>query len=113
MSISGIFLLLAFLGGCALFVAWPFLFGTNRVNSVNIPAPDSSVITQLQAEHETILTAIRDLDFDYQTGKFSEEDYRAQRERLVQRGVQLLKRIDAEQSAAIEAAVQARRHKTS
>ena len=110
MSISGIFLLLAFLGGCALFVAWPFLFGTNRVNT---PTPDSSVITQLQVEHETILTAIRDLDFDYQTGKFSQEDYRAQRESLVQRGVQLLKRIDAEQSAAIEAAVQARRHKAS
>jgi|SRR5579871_5433166 len=110
MSISGIFLLLAFLGGCALFVAWPFLFGTSRVSN---PTPDSSVIGQLQAEHEAILTAIRDLDFDYQTGKFTEEEYRAQRESLVQRGVQLLKRIDVEQSAVIEAAVKSRRKKTS
>ena len=110
MSISGIFLLLAFLGGCALFVAWPFLFGTDRVG---YPASNSSVITQLQAEHEAILTAIRDLDFDYQTGKFTEDDYRAQRENLVQRGVQLLKRIDSEQSALIEAAVQSRRKKPS
>jgi hypothetical protein len=110
MSISGIFLLLAFLGGCALFVAWPFLFGSERPGS---PAPNASAIASLQAEHEAILTAIRDLDFDYQTGKFTEEEYRTQRESLVQRGVQFLKRIDTEQSAAIEAAVQARRKKPS
>src|SRR4051812_5259246 len=99
MSGSGIFLLLAMLIGCALFVVWPLLgqrgkTAGNRSSAV----PDQDRIAGLQTEHEAILIALRDLDFDYQTGKFSQEDYASQRETLVQRGVEVLKQIDAARS---------------
>ena len=108
MSPSGIALLLAFLVGGAVFVMWPFLTQRTGQTTENEPSRLSR-IAQLQAEREAILISVRDLDFDYQTGKLTEEDYLMQRENLMDRGVEILKQIDAEQSVAIEAAVQARR----
>jgi hypothetical protein len=104
MSISGLFLLLAFLFGVATIILWPLLHKQREETSVAPPE-----IAQLQAEHEAILIAIRDLDFDHQIGKFSQEDYHAQREALVQRGVEIMRRIDERGSALIEEAVRARR----
>lgn len=110
MSPSGIALLLAFLVGGAVFVAWPFIAAHKPVGkSKNEDLSGLSQIAQLQAEREAILNSVRDLDFDYQTGKLSEGDYLAQRESLMGRGVEILKQIDAEQSEAIEAAVRAQR----
>ncbi|SRR5260221_4733733 len=110
MSGSGIFLLLALFVGCALFIVWPILVRRNEAVGNRSTLPDQDQIAGLQAEHEATLIALRDLDFDYQTGKFSKEDYAAQRETLVQRGVEVLKQIDAAQSDAIEQAVKQRRH---
>jgi hypothetical protein len=110
MSPGGIALLFALFVGGAVFVMWPFL--TSRKSTEESPKSKMSPlvqISQLQAEREAILISVRDLDFDYQTGKLTEEDYLTQRESLMGRGVEILKQIDAEQSAAIEAAVQARR----
>lgn len=113
MSISGIALFILFLVGCAAFALWPVLFGRNApTNSGKLPGPLADVAA-LQAEREAILTAVRDLDFDYQTGKFSEEDYLAQRESLMGHGVEILKQIDAIESEAIESAVSARRERIS
>ena len=83
-----------------------------------IAAPEESLREKLQAERNTVLTALRDLDFDFQTGKLAEADYRVTREKYAARGVEILKELDAlgddgESPAAaedeIEAAVQARR----
>ncbi len=110
MSGSGIFLLLALLVGCALFVMWPIVGRRNEAVGNRSSTQDQDRIARLQAEHEAILIALRDLDFDYQTGKFSKEDYTAQRETLVRRGVEVLRQIDAARSDAIEQAVKQRRH---
>ena len=87
-------------------------------------APEESPREKLLAERNTVLIAIRDLDFDFQTGKLLEADYRAMREKYAARGVEILKELDAlpaggrksevrgQKSAdmdEIEAAVQARR----
>jgi hypothetical protein len=109
MSVAGIFLLLAFLAGAALIVLWPLL-QPERQPTTGEAAPALSSLDRLHAEHESILQAIRDLDFDFQTGKLTDEDYRAQRESLVQRGVETLKLIDAQQSDLIEDAVRAQRN---
>ncbi len=105
MTIAGIFLLVAFLAGVVAIVIWPLL----QAQDEPLSSPDQPALARLQSEHEALLIAIRDLDFDYQTGKLTEEDYRAQRESLVQRGVDLLKQIDARESDLIENAVQAQR----
>jgi hypothetical protein len=106
MSAAGIFLLLAFLVGAAAIIAWPLLQNQGQTK----PGGGAlSGLAQLQAEHEAILIAVRDLDFDYQTGKLTQEDYSAQRESLIQRGVEILKLIDERQDALIEEAVGAHR----
>jgi hypothetical protein len=106
MSVAGIFLLLAFLVGAAAILAWPLLQNQGATKSEGNAL---SSMAQLQADHEAILIAVRDLDFDYQTGKLTQEDYTAQRERLIQRGVDILKLIDERQDDVIEAAVRAHR----
>lgn len=90
MSTGGLFLFLAILVMVVSFVAWPLIAG-QKTRTIRKP----SELELLQAERESVLTAIRDLDFDYQTGKLLEQDYTSQREMLVEQGVALLKRIDA------------------
>jgi hypothetical protein len=58
-------------------------------------APEESPRERLLAERTTVLVAIRDLDFDFQTGKLLETDYRGLREKYAARGVEILKELDA------------------
>ena len=46
------------------------------------------------AERETVVAALREMDFDHTTGKIAEEDYSIQRAALVAQGVALLKQLD-------------------
>lgn len=115
MSTAGFILLLAFVIGAAAIIFWPLM--------QTKPSPDSTdgttksktgrsalaAIAQLQAEHEAILIAMRDLDFDYQTGKLTKDDHLIEREQLLQRGTETLKLIDEHQAEAIEEAVRTQR----
>jgi hypothetical protein len=74
----------------AVYIAAPF---TARPRE--IAAPEESSRERLLAERNTVLTAIRDLDFDFQTGKLLEVDYRTVREKYAVRGVAILKELDA------------------
>ena len=49
---------------------------------------------QLLEERERVYETIRDLDFDYRTGKVEESDYRASRSELTARAVDVLKQLD-------------------
>ncbi|MBN2470078.1 MAG: hypothetical protein JXN59_05065 [Anaerolineae bacterium] len=78
-----------------LVVAWPFL-GWGRERAV--PAEKNKLngeMERLVSEREAIYAVIRDLDFDYETGKLTDEDYQQQRETWVARGVTVLKAIDS------------------
>ncbi len=112
MSIAGLFLLIMLFASVASVVLWPLLQaqdqGAKTAGAENGTAP--SALAQLQAQHEAILMSVRDLDFDYQTGKLTEAEYLAQRESLMQRGVEILKQIDWQRSNMIEHAVQRARH---
>ena len=105
MSSSGLILLGAFLAGSLAIILWPLLT-ESRDKQLD---SDVKKMEGLRAQHETILLALRDLDFDKQTGKLNPADYTEQRERLVQSGIEILKQIDALQSELIEAAVAERR----
>lgn len=80
-----------FVALCALMVLWPFV-STSRDEEEQ---PASSRMEDLLARREAIYTTIRELDFDFETGKLTEEDYRAQREAWVEQGVLVLKELDA------------------
>ncbi len=108
MSIAGLFLLIMLFASVALVVLWPLLQTQDKHAGEGRAAP--SALAQLQTEHEAILVSVRDLDFDYQTGKLTEDEYLAQRESLMQRGVEILKQIDSQRTDLIERAVQRARH---
>ena len=111
MSLSAIFLLIALFASVALIVVWPLIYSRETLT-----VQPSSVIS-LETRHEAVLKAIRDLDFDYQTGKLVQVDYQNQRQGLVEQGVEILKEIDMMKAApkdnpddeSIEAAIQTRR----
>lgn len=49
----------------------------------------------LLTTYERVLSAIRDLDDDFQTGKLAQETYQAERAIWAERGVQVLQKIEA------------------
>lgn len=105
MSTGGLILLGAFLAGSVAIILWPLIIQSQTKGKDS----DNAAIESLQAQHETILAALRDLDFDKQTGKINPADYDVQRERLMQTGVEILKQIDSRESELIEAAVKEKR----
>lgn len=74
-------------------------------------------LSALQAERDSILTMIREIEMDHVMGKISSDDFQAQRAALVARGSAVLRELDMlggtnareDVDAAIEAAVAARR----
>jgi hypothetical protein len=89
MDIGSILLSLALFLLVAAFVARPLLERANTANASAAPADD------LIAQREAVLIELRDLDFDHETGKVSEDDYATQRARLVAKGVETLKALAA------------------
>ena len=80
-----------------LVVLWPF-FSTPRRREEEAASPHTQW-EALVAQREAIYATVRSLDFDYDTGKLDPADYRAQREVWVQRGIAVLKALDALQPA--------------
>ena len=89
MEIVVVFIGMAIIIIVAAYVAQPLLVRTRKSAPQDLP-PDP-----LLAERDSIYTAIRDLDFDFQTGKLLEADYRAMRDKYAVRGVEILKELDA------------------
>ena len=87
---------LAFLVG--VFIARPWLAQDPERMRLITPA------TELTAERETILLALRELDFDHLTGKITDDDYAPQRAALVARGVTLLQQLEEVAEAPPDAA---------
>lgn len=60
------------------------------------PRPDAEIERQeLEAEKARLLQEIHELELDYETGKLSDDDYRAIEARLKGKAVEVMQRIDA------------------
>lgn len=57
-------------------------------------SPASDRLAELLAQRDAIYEAIRDVDFDRETGKLTAEDHRRIRERLTAEGVRVLQELD-------------------
>jgi hypothetical protein len=79
------------------FVAAPFFLFPGRTVPPDEGAPER--LRDLLAEKETLYAAIQELDFDLQSGKISEKDHQALRERQEAHAAVLLQQIDALQTA--------------
>ena len=75
-------------------------------------------LSALMAERDSIILALQELDFDNSLGKIPAEDYPQQRAELMQRGAEVLRKIDllspktassGDAEKRIEAAIAARR----
>ncbi len=90
MDIAAILFLVALLLTISLYLTSP-LMGERRRR----PAEEPQEVSSLLAERERLLNALQELDFDFQLGKIPEDDYPAQRTDLLQKGAEVLKKLDA------------------
>jgi hypothetical protein len=94
MDLGPILLLIALILGVTLFLAAPLL--GKRPRGI---APDSSESSSLMAERDRVINALQELDFDFKLGKIPDEDYPVQRAELLQKGAEILRKLDTLASA--------------
>ena len=93
MSLPGLFMGLVILVGILLFVVSPLMRPAGAGTPVDLLVEKQR--ERLLMVYERVLGNIRDLDEDLTTNKMSEADYTTERELWVQRGIQVLKTLDA------------------
>lgn len=103
MDLGSIFLILALLILVVLFVSRPFF--EHKAVSVSREEQEYSA---LQAERDRIINALQELDFDYSMGKIPEEDYPQQRILMLQRGADILRRLETYHGPAVRGAQSAK-----
>jgi zinc-ribbon domain len=113
MDLGSLLIMIGLILAVAAFLARPLV--ENRAGVVK--AGDHR-LSALQAERDSILTMIREIEMDHAMGKICAGDFQEQRAALVARGAAVLRELDAlggvgapedDVDAAIEAAVAARR----
>ena len=112
MQIVSIFFTLGILIFVGVFLYMPFL--ERRARHVTEEEHESST---LLAERERVVNSLQELEFDYSLGKIPEEDYPIQRANLLQKGADVLRKLDelaplktqSDKDARIERAIAARR----
>jgi rubrerythrin len=114
MDLSAIFFVLAALILVGMYLYAPFTGRTRR----SVVGREEHEISSLMAERDRMINALQELDFDFKLGKVPEEDYPAQRAELLQKGADILRKLDELQpalasdsnaEARLEKAVAARR----
>lgn len=90
MSTGSILLGFALFLGVAFFLAYPFLLSNTRQRL----AAAHSARQQLLAEKEMLLTRLRVLDFDHETGKIPDDIYESQRLSLKTETAAVLQQLD-------------------
>jgi hypothetical protein len=82
------------------FVALPFFLpAAQAAGSGSRRDERGEDLRELQTEKEVVYSAIEELDFDARSGKLSDEDHAALRQRHEERAALLLQRIDALEGA--------------
>lgn len=97
MDIGSIFLLLGIMVVVLLFIFQPFI--DERKNKALITQALPSIekemhVSSMLAERDRVLRALQELDFDFSLGKIPDEDYPAQRQFLLQKGAEVIKKLD-------------------
>jgi hypothetical protein len=95
MDLASLSLILALVLFVLWFVARPFLEPGAQHAAVEVVSPQEHQRSSLLAERDRLLTALQELDFDYNLGKVPDTDYPTQRAALLQRGADILRQIDA------------------
>lgn len=84
---------------CLAFVARPFLESRPRVQDGEV-----GLKARLRREKDGLLASLREMEFDFRTGKLAEGDYAAMRSDLEARAIETLRQLDAlEASVGLDA----------
>ncbi len=89
MDFGAIFLLFVVSLAIALFIAWPF------ISNWHARSRGGQEVSSLLAERDRLLAEIQELDFDKSLGKITPEEYPQERKALLQKGTEVLRRLDA------------------
>ncbi|MGB8982964.1 MAG: zinc ribbon domain-containing protein [Anaerolineales bacterium] len=89
MELTAIFFSLAVLILVGMYLYAPFM--ERRARRVT---EEEHELSALMAERDRVVNSLQELDFDHKLGKIPEEDYPAQRASLLQKGADILRRID-------------------
>ncbi len=84
----------ALTAGIAAYVFYPLVRASALGGRYPREAAESERLAELLARRDAIYQAIRDLDFDRETGKLSAEDHQLMRARLTAEGVAVLQELD-------------------
>jgi hypothetical protein len=89
MELSAIFFSLAVLILVGIYLYAPFM--ERRARRVT---EEEHELSALMAERDRVINSLQELDFDFKLGKIPEEDYPMQRSTLLQKGADILRKID-------------------
>jgi hypothetical protein len=89
MEIGSIFLVLAVVILIGLYIYAPFTTRARRARAV-----ETHEVSALQAERDRIINSLQELDFDFNLGKIPAGEYPDQRATLLQKGADVLRRLD-------------------
>jgi hypothetical protein len=99
MELTAIFFSLAVLILVGIYLYAPFM--ERRARRVT---EEEHELSALMAERDRVINSLQELDFDFKLGKIPEEDYPVQRSTLLQKGADILRKIDslAPQTASVQ-----------
>src|SRR5919205_163800 len=90
MELTAIFFSLAVLILVGMYLYAPFI--ERRARRVT---EEEHELSALMAERDRVINSLQELDFDFNLGKIPEEDYPIQRSTLLQKGADILRKIDS------------------
>jgi hypothetical protein len=90
MELTAIFFSLAILILVTMFLYAPFM--ERRARRVT---EEEHELSTLMAERDRVINSLQELDFDFKLGKIPDEDYPMQRANLLQKGADILRKIDS------------------
>jgi len=89
MEISSIFFILAVALMTGMYLYAPFTMRTRRTR-----ANESHEVSALKAERDRVINSLQELDFDFNLGKIPAGEYPDQRASLLQKGADILRKLD-------------------
>jgi len=89
MDINALFFTLAILVFVGMYLYMPLV--ERRARRVT---EEEHELSTLMAERDRVLNSLQELDFDFKLGKIPSEDYPVQRANLLQKGADILKKLD-------------------
>ncbi|MHB8777763.1 MAG: zinc ribbon domain-containing protein [Anaerolineales bacterium] len=89
MELGSLFLVLAVIVIVGIYLYAPFTTHTRHTR-----VSESHEVSALKAERDRVINSLQELDFDFKLGKIPAEDYPEQRAALLQKGADILRKLD-------------------